>query len=219
MDRTLKRDPLLKEDRMSMAGERPPVAERTDEDLVVMARAAPEGDERAFEELIHRYEAMVRANCRQLTASHEESRDLAQDVLVKAYRGLPGFELRSTFRTWLWGIKLNRCRDFLDRRRVRSREEIVPPDDSRLETRTDARTRPDQMAERAEVIRLVQATLDELPDEPRIALVLRDLDGLTYPEMAERLGIGESAAKMRVSRARQAFRERYRARLDRGASS
>lgn len=184
-----------------------------DADLVFACLAAPEGDTRAFNEIVRRYEALVRANCRYLTRSEDDSWDLAQEVLVKAYQGLHRFQGRAAFRTWLWRIKSNHCLNYLDRWRVRRREQSVPVHDPVLSERPSKRPSPATIAERSDLASHVHAVLDSLDDEQRIPLVLRDLDGLSYPEIAETLDIGLSAAKMRVSRARDEFRARYRDRV------
>lgn len=181
--------------------------------LVRECLRAPEGDTRAFDEIVRRYEATVRANCRYLTRSEDDSWDLAQEVLIKAYHSLHRFEERSAFRTWLWRIKSNHCLNYLDRWRVRRGEQSVPFDDPKLRRHASPRPSPAELAERADTARQVHAVLDQMDDDARIPLVLRDLDGLSYPDIAEALDIGVSAAKMRVSRARTEFRERYRTRL------
>ncbi len=99
----------------------------SDEQLVQQCGSAREGDTRAFEELVRRYEARVRANCRYLSGSEEDSWDLAQEVLMRAYRAIGRFEQQALFRTWLWRVKANHCLNYLERRRVREREEIVSP--------------------------------------------------------------------------------------------
>lgn len=171
--------------------------------------SAPAGDTRAFDEIVRRYEVMVRTNCRYLTRSEDDSWDLAQEVLIKAYHSLHRFEQRSAFRTWLWRIKANHCLNYLERWRVRRGEVSVGFDDPRLRSRPSHQPSPATLAVQADVASRVRSILDEMEDDARIPLVLRDLDGLSYPDIAEALGIGVSAAKMRVVRARQDFRARY----------
>jgi RNA polymerase sigma-70 factor (ECF subfamily) len=153
---------------------------------------------------------MVRANCRLLTRSEDDSWDLAQEVLIRAYVALPRFRGQSSFRTWLWRIKSNHCFNYLDRWRVRSGEQSVPPSHSALRDRPAAAPPPDEALEKRETAVRVRTALDSLPDETRVALVLRDLDGLSYKEISEHLAVSIPAARMRVSRARAEFRARYR---------
>src|ERR1700735_816034 len=91
-----------------------------DEELVQKARKAPEGDLRAFEQLVLRYQRRVVANCRYITRDRNNAEDLAQEVLVKAFFGLPRFEGRSSFAGWLQRIKINHCLNHLKKQVGRS---------------------------------------------------------------------------------------------------
>src|ERR1700679_1276596 len=91
-----------------------------DDELLQQAREAPEGDLRAFEKLVLRYQRRVVANCRYITRDPNNAEDLAQEVLVKAFFGLRGFEGRSTFGSWLQRIKINHCLNYLKKQAGRS---------------------------------------------------------------------------------------------------
>src|ERR1017187_6010513 len=91
-----------------------------DQELLREARKAPEGDLRAFEKLVLRYQRRVVANCRYITRDQNNAEDLAQEVLVKAFFGLRGFEGRSSFAGWLQRIKINHCLDHLKKQTSRS---------------------------------------------------------------------------------------------------
>src|ERR1700733_5050845 len=84
-----------------------------DEELLQEARKAPDGDLRAFEKLVLRYQRRVVANCRYITRDQNNAEDLAQEVLLKAFSGLSSFEGRSSFAGWLQRIKVNHCLDHL----------------------------------------------------------------------------------------------------------
>ena len=102
---------------MSVSHERPhPAAADPDEELVEQARRAPEGDLRAFEKLVLIHQRRVVANCRYITRDPNNAEDLAQEVLVKAFFGLGGFEGRSSFGGWLQRIKINHCLNHLKNR-------------------------------------------------------------------------------------------------------
>lgn len=140
-------------------------ASHSDEELVRRVRQAAQGDFRAFEALVERYQDRVQANCRHLSGSPTDAEDLAQEVFVKAFYGLRRFEGRASFHTWLRRIKANHCINFL--RATRGKTFL---------------------------------DLDAIPDSLRVPLVLRDMDGFGYQEIARELGLGLSAAKMRVKR-------------------
>ena len=181
-----------------------PLEELTDGELVLAAREAPPGDHRAFTELLKRHQGRVHTNCRYLV-SLEEADDLAQDVLVKAYFGLAKFQARSSFQTWLDKIKTNHCLNHLQKLR-RTRERSVP-----IEVAEEVRdpTEPELLPDRIAEEQAVHEALLGLSPNLRIPLVLSDMDDFTLAEIAEMLNIGLSAAKMRVARGRQAFRELY----------
>src|SRR6187402_2523786 len=97
-----------------------------DEELLRTARNAPEGDLRAFEQLVRQYQERILADCRYLTRDENNAEDLAQEVFVKAFFGLRGFEGRSSFRHWLQRIKVNHCLNHL--RKQSSRSEVTLDD-------------------------------------------------------------------------------------------
>jgi RNA polymerase sigma-70 factor (ECF subfamily) len=173
-----------------------------------MATRARDGDLRAFEELVLRYQGRILADCRYLTRDDSASEDLAQEVFVKAYFALHGFEGRSSFRHWLQRIKVNHCLNHL--RREKSRQP-VPLDEELTERHSELRSEPDanqRMEAEADRSR-IDAVLHQMSPTLRVPLVMRDMDELSYEEIAQSLGIGLSAAKMRIKRAREQFRALY----------
>jgi RNA polymerase sigma-70 factor, ECF subfamily len=179
-----------------------------DGELVQEARSAPEGDLRAFEKLVLRYQRHVVANCRYITRDQNNAEDLAQEVLVKAFFGLRGFKARSSFAGWLRQIKIHHCLDHLKKQSSRSfvgiEEEQVHEFDQ-LKHHTSA----GKLAETISDQQLIGEVLDSLPSTLRIPLLLCDMDELTCEEVAQTLSISLSAAKMRIKRGREVFRERY----------
>lgn len=175
-----------------------------DAPLVERARRAVSGDTRAFDELLARHRRRVVANCRYLV-SENEAEDLAQEVLVKAYFALKKYEARSKFSTWLYRIKVNHCLNH--RRSARKHDADVAIDDTPGES--EALSVP-AMAEQAlhrdaDVVR-VRAAVARLNDTLRIPLVMRELDEMSYDEIASAIGISLPAVKMRILRARQELR-------------
>lgn len=180
----------------------------TDAKLVAAAVSAPPGDLRAFDELVRRHQGKVQTNCRYLSGNEEDSLDLAQEVLVKAYFNLKSYESRAQFGTWLNRIKVNHCLNHLRRQKGKSFVDVEEPG---LEGQ-DALRSPwvaDAGAERDEARRRIGDTLDRLPESLRVPLILRDMDGLSYQEIADEMDLGLSAIKMRIKRAREEFRALY----------
>lgn len=178
----------------------------TDEDLVERAKRSPQDDLRAFESLVLRHRDRIRANCRYLTKAPEEAEDLAQEVFVKAFFALSKFEGRSQFRTWIHRIKANHCLNYLRSRRNRTFVDVETPG---LDSIDDLQVAPSAVrrVESAEAAELVRAVLEAMPDTLRVPVILRDLDEMSYQEIADALEVGLSAVKMRIRRGRAMFRE------------
>ncbi len=179
-----------------------------DVELVQRAIEAPEGDLRAFETIVQKYRKTVVANCRYMTRDSGQAEDLAQDIFLKIYFTLKGFEGRSSFRTWLYRIKVNHCLNHLKKEGgrhdlsledpgVADRNELtVPPAVEKSLSEEDKR-------------RQIGNILDSLTETLRVPLIMCDVDELSYQEVADAMGIGLSAAKMRIKRAREEFVRRY----------
>jgi RNA polymerase sigma-70 factor (ECF subfamily) len=179
-----------------------------DEQLLQQAREAPEGDLRAFEKLVLRHQRRVVANCRYITRDPNNAEDLAQEVLVKAFFGLRGFEGRSTFGSWLQRIKINHCLNYLKKQAGRSYvgvEEREVEGFDELKVHATAEQQAGAISDR----QVISQVLDSMSSTLRIPLVLCDMDELSYEEIALSLRISLSAAKMRIKRGREEFRERY----------
>ena len=188
--------------------EGPRILEQTDETLVRQAKKAPEGDLRAFEQLVRRYQGKVVANCRYLTRDPNIAEDLAQEVMVKAFFGLRRFEERSSFGYWLKRIKAHHCVNHVKKTIGRSYVSTEEPDGEELEqlkVPVTAERYADAIHDRS----MIGGVLDSMSSSLRIPLLLCDMDGLSYEEVAHSLGIGLSATKMRIKRAREEFREKF----------
>jgi RNA polymerase sigma-70 factor (ECF subfamily) len=183
-------------------------AQERDEELVSAARRAGEGDLRAFEELVRQHQKRIVADCRFMTRDESSAEDLAQEVFVKAYFGLRDFEGRSSFRHWLQRIKVHHCLNFIKKRqssRQISIDSDIGEEAGALRVAPAAHTNFELMDDR----RNIETVLDSLPATLRIPLILREMDELSYEEIAAELGVGLSAVKMRMKRAREEFRRRY----------
>ncbi len=186
-----------------------------DEALIELVKEAAEGDTRPFEALVRRYEAKVMTNCRYLSGSIHDAEDLAQEVFVKVYFGLAGFEGRSSFETWVQRIKSNHCINFVKKKKLQTVDvaaEVVENAASHAPEVEKQMAREESRARIGEVLLRMNETL-------RIPLVLRDMDGMSYEEVGEQLGIGLSAVKMRIKRGRQEFRRLFDEGIDSASST
>ena len=180
----------------------------SDEILVSQAQGALEGDYSHFEKLVVRHQKKVVANCRFITRDPASAEDLAQEVFVKAFFGIKRFEGRSTFRTWLQRIKVNHCLNHLKKQEGKSFVDVTNPELSGTDELAVHPTAHREM-ERSSVKQRIGFVLDSMTDTLRIPLIMRDMDQLSYQEVAEALGISLSAVKMRIKRAREEFQSRY----------
>lgn len=185
--------------------------ELDDEELLRQALTAREGDLRAFEQLVLRHQRRILADCRYLTREPDTSEDLAQEVFVKAYFGMQSFESRSSFRHWLQRIKVNHCLNHIRKRS--SHGHSVGLDDEGTDQHAELHVAPaaEQELESEAMRRRVEAILHAMPPTLRVPLIMCDMDELPYEEIANSLGIGLSAVKMRIRRAREQFRALYEA--------
>ena len=173
-----------------------------------MTKATYGDDMRPFEVLVRRHQKRVLVNCRYLTRAPNDAEDLAQEVFVKAYLGIKRFEDRSKFTTWLQRIKINHCLNFNQKQRGKHMVDVEEPG---MEVQAGLFASPKGPAklESLDERRRISTVLDGMSENLRVPLLLCDLDGLAYQEIADRLELGLSAVKMRNKRAREEFRERY----------
>jgi RNA polymerase sigma-70 factor (ECF subfamily) len=182
------------------------LANEREDELFEQARQAPEGDLRAFETLIQMNQRRIVADCRHITRDESVAEDLAQEVFVKAFFGMQNFEGRSSFRHWLQVIKVHHCLNHL--KRTKKNQVSIDDEEQGVANATELST-ADKTLERLSERQRIHRILESMPDTLRLPLVLRDMDELSYEEVAANLNISLSATKMRIKRAREWFRERY----------
>jgi len=173
-----------------------------DNDLIGLFR---KGALFAFEALVRKYQDRIYNLCRYMLQNPEDAQDAAQDaaqdVFLKAYRALKDFRPESSFYTWLYRIALNTCLDYRRKsRREALRNEPLPEDLPSDEPF------PEQLYESEEISESVQLALQKLPEKLRAAIVLREIEALSYEEIAEVLYISMGTVKSRISRAREQLR-------------
>ena len=176
-----------------------------DEDRQAVERIRA-GDKEAYALLVRKHQARIRSYCLWTLGNAAEADDAAQEIFIKAYRGLGSFRGTAGFYTWLHRIAVNHCRDLL---RKRGRERTESWDALREEQGEAAEAlvvREEPVAQR----RQLQEALDRLPEQYRTVLILREAEGLSYEEIAEFLGCSLDAVKARLRRARDELVEKAR---------
>ena len=180
-----------------------------EEEVVARAR---KGDHDAFRILVERYQGRAFGLALRILRNEELARDAVQDSFLKAYGALRRFEGRSSFYTWLYRLVFNHCLDLKrkdkSRRHVEWEEERIGPDRVLEEGSPGAITSgafPGQGAllERAELREMMASAIDRLPDDARETLLLREIDGCSYAEIAETLGIPKGTVMSRLHYARK----------------
>jgi RNA polymerase sigma-70 factor (ECF subfamily) len=167
------------------------------------------GDDTACAELVATHQRMVFTLALHLLGDRDEALDLSQEVFLRVFRTLGSFRGQSALRTWIYRIVVNQARNRQRWWRRRRRSEQVSLDEhlqqcGDLESKTDVL--PDRLLASKEAASKIWAALDHLPFDQRTALILREVDGLRYEEIAFSLGVAVGTVKSRLTRARQALR-------------
>ena len=175
----------------------------TEKELV---RAAAGGDEIAFSELVRIYENKAYHLALRMVSNPEDAYDVAQDAFLAAWRGLPSFRGESGFSTWLYRLVSNAAIDHLRRTKHQRGNVSLDDEELNLDAPDDSPT-PQEAAEENDLKDAVAAGLKELSDDHRTVLVMREVQELSYEEIAESLQLDLGTVKSRISRARTHLRK------------
>ena len=206
-----------------------PVAAATGDFLVKQARAVgwseigvreaslvqrcAAGEETACAELVAEHQRMVVQLAVNLLGDREEALDLSQEVFLRVFRTIARFRGQSSLRTWIYRIAINQARNRHRFWRRRHRADQVSLDQHMAahgEFVSAGEARPDRMLAQKELAERLQSALDHLPFDQRTAIILREIDGLSYDEIAYSLGVAVGTVKSRLTRARHALRQELR---------
>lgn len=182
------------------------LAERT------LIEAARHGDQRAFTELVQRYDRIVLRIALRILPTREDAQDAYQDAFIKVYRKLDSFRFQCRFHTWLYRVATNVCLDHLRRRRTRREVGVFEKADlegrSPLQLARDSRPTgsPERMLRSGEITSRITLALDKLTAREKAVFVLRHYEGMRLRKIGERCGMSESAAKQCLFRATRKLR-------------
>ncbi len=165
-----------------------PIVIPDDEALVIASR---EGDEKAFGELVKRYQQFVIRQAYGYLGDNESAKDAAQDIFIKAYEGLPYLENERIFKSWLYRIGRNHCLNLVHRRKIEEDHKVIPEGTSNPNT---------------DLKLVIRKQIGHLAEKDREILILRYFQDLKYEEIADLLNIPLSSVKVRLHRAKQSLK-------------
>lgn len=181
------------------------VASVTDQQLVERVQ---NGDNRAFDLLVRKYQHKVVSLVSRYVHDHAEALDVTQEAFLKAWRALPNFRGDSQFYTWVYRIAVNTAKNYLvsrGRRPIAYAADVDDQEDQYLQGKMKDIETPEALLLTAEIRDTVLASIDALPEDLRTAIVLREIDGLSYDEIADAMDCPIGTVRSRLFRAREAI--------------
>lgn len=183
-------------------------SEDLDQDLVLRVQR---GDKAAFDLLVIKYQHRIVHLVNRYVKDPSEAQDVAQDAFIKAYRALADFRGDSAFYTWLYRIAINTAKNYLlSRSRRHSDYEIEVQDAEQVENALQLKDMdtPENLLMNEQIVEVIKAAIENLPEEMRIAITLREFEGMSYEEIAEAMDCPIGTVRSRIFRAREAIDEK-----------
>ena len=190
------------------------IEDDTDQQLVERVQR---GDRSAFDLLVRKYQHRVLKLVSRFVSDAAEAEDVAQEAFIKAYRALPAFRGDSAFYTWLYRIAINTAKNALvsnRRRPVDFNLDLQDPEQYERHARLKEADTPEGVLLTEEIRQVVEKALEQLPEDLRTAIVLRELEGLSYEEIAEAMDCPVGTVRSRIFRAREAIDKKLKPLLD-----
>jgi RNA polymerase sigma-70 factor (ECF subfamily) len=176
------------------------------------------GDKKAFDTLVLKYQLRIIKLVSRFIRDHSEVQDVAQEAFIKAYRALPRFRGDSAFYTWLYRIAINTAKNHLVARgRRMPNVDIDAQEAEQFEGAEGLKEQatPEQLAAKDELETTIFSAMEQLPDDLRTAITLREIDGLSYEEIADAMACPVGTVRSRIFRAREAIDKKLRPLVDR----
>ncbi len=192
------------------------MADQQHNDQQLVARVQ-KGDRRAFDLLVIKYQHRILSLVGRYISDYAEAQDVTQEAFVKAYRALPNFRGESQFYTWMYRIAVNTAKNYLVSRGRRTPTRDIDIDDAEIfseEANMKDVATPDALIARDQLQKVVFDAIEALPEELRMAVTLRELDGLSYEEIAEVMDCPIGTVRSRIFRAREAIEKKMQPLLE-----
>ena len=180
------------------------MSDQNDQILIALIK---EGDKKAFDKLVIKYQQRIIQLVSRYVRDASDAQDVAQEAFIKAYKALPGFRGESAFYTWLYRIAVNTAKNYLVSRSRRSSDyEVEVSDAENFEEafklkETDT---PEHLALSDEIRKTIQQAIESLPEELKSAIKYRELEGLSYEQIAKKMDCPVGTVRSRIFRAREA---------------
>lgn len=191
------------------------MSEREVDQLLV--ERVQKGDKKAFDVLVGKYQHKIISLVSRYVSDHAEAMDVAQEAFIKAYRALKGFRGDSAFYTWLYRIAINTAKNHLvaqSRRPPLSDIDAGDAEQYQVDTRLKDRGSPEHELLREEIEQTIHSAISDLPNDLRVAITLREMEGMSYEEIATAMDCPIGTVRSRIFRAREAIDQRLRPLLD-----
>lgn len=176
----------------------------------ILLERAKAGDVAAFEELIEGYQKKIFNLAYRILGNYEDAGDMAQEALIRIFRSIANFKEQSSFSTWVYRITTNVCLDEIRKKKnkkVISLDEEIRVEDGEMKRQIMSDDMlPDEAAELKELRTSVNNAINSLPEDQRLVITLRDIQGLSYDEISSVLDCPSGTVKSRINRARQALK-------------
>ena len=188
--------------------------DQLDEDLVFRVQ---QGDKSAYDILVIRYQHKIIQLVNRYVKDHSEAQDVAQEAFIKAYKALGSFRGDSAFYTWLYRIAINTAKNYLvSRSRRNSDYQVDVQDAEAIENAPQLQglDTPERQLLSDEIVQTIQSAIEHLPEEMRVAIMLREFEGMSYEEIAEAMDCPVGTVRSRIFRAREAIDSKLNPLLD-----
>jgi RNA polymerase sigma-70 factor (ECF subfamily) len=179
----------------------------------VLVERAQQGDKRAFELLVNKYHRKLGRLLSRMVRDATEVEDITQETFIKAYRALPGFRGESAFYTWLYRIGVNTAKNYLVARKKQPVSSDVQAEDAENYEEGDLLrdiSTPDAELQTKQIAQAVNEAVEALPEELRAAITLREIEGMSYEDIAQMMECPIGTVRSRIFRAREAIATKLR---------
>lgn len=175
-----------------------------------LVQRVQDGDKKAFDMLVIKYQRKILRLVSRYIHDPGEALDVAQETFIKAYRALPRFRGESAFYTWLYRIAINTSKNYLVAQGRRPPENDIDAEQYAAETVLKEYATPEHLLLRDEIEETINEAIEKLPDELRMAITLREFEGMSYAEIAEAMDCPIGTVRSRIFRAREAIDQKIK---------